>query len=263
MSDKSKLQQAGYEGSIQWVYNEEGSGAKTYGCSVYFPDSLTNPKTQSGVTIDPGFDLGQPDLGTLNRILNIYILHDVLNKKLVDRLKSAVGNKGIYAALWFKENGRHFKHNFSVPQHIALNVLEDITAPEYWKPLVKAMPKLLRIKSPQIKKAVHTALLSMSYNRGWEKTILLTKEFIEVGNYDGLAKKISNVRHSLKSLTDRRKREASLIYAALEQQDDFEFTFEDVKPLPVTTIPSAYKESVIKQIEFEYKHMELINGTKS
>ena len=255
---ESKLNKAGFAGSIQWVHNEEGSGAKIYHSSVYFPDSLTNPKTQSGVTIDPGVDMGNCDVALINKVINTYFLQDVLSKKLVTRLKSAIGNKGIYAALWMKENGKWFKNDFLVPDPVALDVMENITALEYWNPLVKAMPGLLKIKSASIKKAVHTALLSMSYNRGWEKTILLAKEFIAVDNYDGLSKKISNVRHSLKALTDRRKREAGLIYAALEQQDDFAITFEDIKVLPVTAIPHGLKENVMKQLEFEIKHVDLI-----
>lgn len=254
----SKLQKAGFAGSIQWVHNEEGSGAKIYGTSVYFPDSLTNPKTKSGVTIDPGVDMGNCDLNLINRVINKYVLHDVLTNKLANKLKSAVGNKGIYAALWLKDNKSWFKNNFRVPEYLALDVMENITAIEYWLPLVKAMPELLKIKSLYIKKAVHTALLSMSYNMGWGAVILMAKGFTAVGNYEGLAKKISNKRHSLKALTDRRKREAGLIYAALELKDNFDYSFEDLKPMPMTVIPHALKESVIKQLEFEHKHVSLI-----
>jgi hypothetical protein len=257
---ESKLQKAGFAGSIQWVHNEEGSGAKIYGTSVYFPDSLTNPKTKSGVTIDPGVDMGNCDLDLINHVINKYVLHDVLPNKLANKLKSAVGHKGIYAALWLKENKKLFRNNFLVPEFLQLEVLENITAIEYWLPLAEGMKNLNKIRSSHIKKAVHTALLSMSYNMGWGAVILFAKDLIAVGNYDGLAKKISNKRHSLKSLTDRRKREAGLIYAALEQKDDFSYTFEDIKPLPMTVIPHALKESVIKQLEFEHKHVELLNG---
>ena len=254
----SKLKKAGFAGSVKWIHNEEGSGAKIYHSSVYFPDSLTNPKTKSGVTIDPGVDMGNCDLALINSVLNQYYIYEVLSRKLFDKIKSAIGYKGIEAAIWIKNYGYLFKNNFMVPEPVALEIMENFTAPEYWNPLIKAMPAILKIKDSKLKAAVHTALLDMSYNRHWTKTILLAKEFVEKNDYAGLAKKISLVRHSLKSLTDRRKREAGLIYAAIEMQDDFDFTFEDLKPLPVTSIASDFKESVLKNLEFEFKHMELM-----
>lgn len=255
---ESKLKKAGFTGSVKWVHNEEGSGAKIYHSSVYFPDSMTNPRTKSGVTIDPGVDMGNCDVALINSVLNQYYLHEVLSKKLLDKIKSAIGYKGIEAAIWLKNYGYLFKNDFLVPDFLAINVMENITAIEYWNPLVKAMPGLLKIKDQNIKNAIHTALLSFSYNRGWGKAILIAKEFIEKNNYAGLAKKISQVRHSLKSLTDRRKREAGLIYAAIELKDDFDYSFEDLKPLPVTSIATDFKEGVLKNLEFELKHVELM-----
>ncbi len=255
---ENKLKKAGFEGSLQWVYNEEGSGAKMYQSSVYYPDSLINPKTRSGVTIDPGIDLGNCDIPLINKVLRLYCRNNVLSEKLFDKIKSAIGYKGIDAAIWFKSYGQEFKIKFIVPEALAFEVMANITAIEYWKPLVKAMPGLLKIRRISARKAVHTALLSMSYNRGWKNTILLAREFIEMANYAGLAAKIAAVRHSLKSLTDRRKREADLIYAAIEQCDDFSYSFDYLKPIPVTVIPGAYKETVIKILEFELTHADII-----
>ena len=256
--DISKLAEAGFEGSIDWVHNEEGNGAMFYHSSVYFPDSLLKPKTNCGVTIDPGVDMGTANLTLINGLLNEYYVRGFLTSELYNKLKTSIGLRGRSAAAWYKQNKNWFRHSFLVPDFLQKHFMENLTAIQYWKPLVGAMPNLLKIKTSFMKKAVHTALLSMSYNRGWQKTILLAGEFIASENYDGLAKKISNVKQSLKSLKERRQREAELIYAAIETRNDFVIELPDINPMPVTEIPSASKEIVMKELEFELKHVELL-----
>lgn len=243
-----KLSKLGFNGNLRWIHNEEGSGAEFYGRSVYFPDSITKPQTESGITIDPGIDLGSGNRKVIYDVINFYAQENLLTTLQVTYLREAVGLKKLSAINWLKNYKSAFKNKFLVPDNIALQMLVEYSAPPYWKPLVDNVPGLNKIRSEYIKNAVHTALLSMSYNRGWAKTAKLAKEFVEVCNWDGLAKKIQSVKHRMDSLNDRREREGNLILAALEFKQDFTINIDKIFVRPVTTLPYEQKDMILSQL---------------
>ncbi len=244
-----KLLKLGFKGDLRWVHNEEGSGAKFYGRSVYYPDSIVFPQTESGITIDPGFDLGNGSRKIANEVINFYRSQDLLTNIQVSYLNEAIGLKKLSAINWLKNYKSAFKNKFLVPDKTALDILDKYTAPHYWKPLSEYVPGLLKIRSEYIKSAVHTALLSMAYNRGWQKTAKLAKEFVEVNNWDGLAKKIHSIKHRTESLNERREREGNLILAALEFKQDFVIIVDEkINPRPCTTLPQDQIDTLIQQM---------------
>jgi hypothetical protein len=239
------LIQYGFKGNLAWVHNEEGSGLKYYGTSVYYPDNRKQPKTKSGVTIDPGLDLGNAAGSLISEVLNYYNEQGLLTVAQFKRLVTAVGLQKQDAAEWMDENEWAFKPGtpggvrFAVREKHALHVLEDYTADDYWIPLVKAMPRLRAIKESYVAEAVHTALLSQSYNRGFYATIETCRRFADIGDWGGMAYAIRGLKQPTQSLLGRRKREAALIVDAMYQKEKFTFTFEDLKPepLPLITMP--------------------------
>jgi hypothetical protein len=154
------LETMGFKGSLAWVHNEEGSGAKFYNSSCYFPDSRVKPQSNSGITIDPGLDLGQADDDLISEVIEFY-----LNKGLIDLTQSALLKKakGLtkYDAIeWIRINEKYFKGKMLIPLDDSLYVMDKYTAPLYWKPLTESMPELLLISPNYKATAVHTALLS-------------------------------------------------------------------------------------------------------
>lgn len=252
--DGINLNTLGFRGDIRWVYNEEGSGTKFYNSSMYFPDSLTKPQTNSGITIDPGLDLGNAERELIYEVLNFYSKESLLTTYQGDALRHAIGLTGKDAIGWFNNNKLAFKNKFLVPDLVAMFVLVNHTAPDYWQPLTAAMPALLKMRNEKLKCAVHTALLSLSYNKGSKAAISAAKEFAAIGSWDGLAKKIKSIRQRTEALKNRRRREAELIFAALKHKGDFIITLDgEINPMPVTAIPHAYSEYVVEKLGYELK----------
>ncbi|GAB4287303.1 MAG: hypothetical protein Kow0098_03650 [Ignavibacteriaceae bacterium] len=253
----SKLTELGFKGDIRFIHNEEGSGARYYKSSVYYPDSLTDPVTNSGITIDPGVDLANANKRLIDTVLNIYASADLLTAFQLTVLRDAVGLKKYDAIDWLLANRTLFKNKFFVPPYVALDVMENYTAVPYWKAIAEKMPELLKIKNEVIALAVHTSLLSMAYNRGHKRTIKDVADYVSVRNWDGLAKKISRVHHAMKALRDRRKREAKLIEEALEKKNNFTIELTDINPAPLTVIPVSETELVIEKLNYKVKRPEI------
>lgn len=241
----NKLEQLGFAGSISWVHNEEGSGARYHNSSAYYPDSTTAPLSASGITIDPGVDLGSANWQLVENVIKVYKKAGLLSRGQVNLLWVAKGVKKYGAIEWWREYKNHFRGKFLVPAELAAKVMEEITAPEYWEPLVKSLPELLEIKLPHLAAAVHTALLSYSYNRGSGEAIQLAKPFLQNKDYNGLGRAIKAVHHAMESLNERRQREGNIILAAVKLAERFELSLNtEINPRPLTAIPADQKEFI-------------------
>ncbi len=243
----SNLKKHGFRGNLAWVHNEEGSGAKFWNCSVYYPDDPYNIKTNSGVTVDPGVDLGHAPEYLIRNVFNYYNNAGHLGIRGMARLMNAVGKRREEAVQWMKSNIHMFEGIFKVDDKDAMYVMDMYTAPAYWLPLTKHMPRLAAIKEDYMASAVHTALLSMSYNRGAITTVNLAKSFVDVGDFGGLAFAIKMVKQATQSLRDRRKREANLIIDAIQFKENFEMTVKELNPMPLTAIPLMEREVLLME----------------
>lgn len=244
------LNKIGFCGDLRWVFNEEGSGAKFYKSSVYFPDDLTDPQSQSGITIDPGLDLGHAEPRIINEVLQFYFSENLINQEQLNLLLKAFGKKRYEAIAWIKEYKSFFKNKFLVPELTAVYVMDKYTAPSYWLALVAHCKELLEIENTAVKCAVHTALLSHAYNRGAIRTIKLTSVLVREKKWIELADVIQQVYSPMQSLVDRRQREGLLIKAAVKLDKSFDMQFPDLAARPVTSIESFRKELVLSQINF-------------
>lgn len=244
------LNKIGFEGDLRWVYNEEGSGAKYYKSSVYFPDDLTDPQSQSGITIDPGLDLGNADAKIINEVLKFYLTEGLINPTQFNLLLKALGKRRFEAIEWLKNYRSYFKNKFLVPELTAVYVMDRYTAPSYWLLLIAQVKELLDIENSAIKKAVHTALLSHAYNRGVIRTIKLASVPVKENNWIKLAEDIENVPSTMDGLIERRKREALLIKSAIKIGQRFEIQIADTNPRPVTAISTYKKELVMNQLAY-------------
>lgn len=235
MTPYISINKLGFEGSLAWVHNEEGSGALYYKSSVYFPDDLFHPVTHSGVTIDPGLDLGNASPKLCKDVIDYYASEKLLSIKQISALRDAFKLKRKEAANWMRIHRNLFKFKFLVPEKLASEVMAKYTAPKYWQPLINLMPGLLEIVPYNLKRAVHTSLLSHSYNRGAADAISLATNYLIKEDYCGLAKAIRSVKHKSQSLNERREREAYLIEKAL-MEDKFADDFLALNPIPLEII---------------------------
>ncbi len=242
---ESKLERLGFKGNLAWVLNEEGSGAKFYHSSVYYPDSRTNPQTLSGITIDPGVDLGNGDRYMIDDVLREYFNQGLLTGGEYSLIKSAVGKKKLGAIDWINTNEKFFKNKFLVPNDIALKMMGNYSADGYWKYLTDQVPELNSIIVPFMAIAVHTALLSFAYNYGASRVVQLTRYYLQTRDYNKIALIIGSIKHRCNALTERRKREADLINQAIKKMNDFKIVVdENINSMPLTTIPFNLKDEI-------------------
>jgi hypothetical protein len=239
----------GFKGNIEWVHNEEGSGARFYKSSVYFPDDRKNPKSNSGVTIDPGVDLGNASRSLINDVLNYYRDIGSLDAYQFQLLFTAIGLKKHKAINWIIKHEPYFKKIFLVPPKVASIVMHKITADDYWMPLIKEMPELEFLNDHHAK-AVHTALLSLSYNRGPYFTADFAKTFIRQNLLGDLGNAIKKIPAAVDSLRLRREREGNLILSALKLDKRFEPQIDiTISPMPMTPIPYILQEKFIYEVK--------------
>lgn len=244
----------GFKGNIEWVHNEEGSGARFYKSSVYFPDDRKKPLSNSGVTIDPGVDLGNASRTLIDNVLNYYRDIAALSSQQHSVLQSAIGLKINKAAGWIEQYEDQFKKIFLIPPKVASIVMNKITAPPYWEPLIKAMPELEFLNTNNAC-AVHTALLSLSYNHGPGFTVDFAKVFVRQNLIPELGRAIKVIPSKLKSLRERREREGNLILAAIKLDKKFELQIDrSINPLPLTVIPYHIQESILEKFITEIKY---------
>jgi len=259
---KQSINDLGFRGDLYFLHNEEGSGAKFYKRSCYYPDSVISPRTNSGITIDPGLDLGNANKDLCAQVLNLYASEKLITTMQLSLLFEAVGLKKHRAIAWLKANKGMFKNRFLVPDRVAVNVLRDITAVPYWRIVIGALP-VLRTLDDLMARGIHTSLLSLAYNASPARAITLSDRYLREGNYTLLANKIEFMPSPTGSLKQRRYREAELIRRvimlknkAIKQQEPV-FNFEELNPMPLSVIPFSLQEAVKEDIKRElYRYQE-------
>jgi GH24 family phage-related lysozyme (muramidase) len=194
-----------FRGSAAWVHAREGSGLEAYGRSAYWPGG------QSGVTLDPGFDLGYQ---TEERLHSYY--DSTLTERELAACASVVGLRG--------DDAREALHS-ETDEGETLRGIEILTdqqqalfarvAASYWQRICERFGVLRDECTPA---AVQTALLSLAYNRGASNRHLKTLAgplADEEWEHVGAAIARMQQGHRLESIALRRRREAALILQPL------------------------------------------------
>src|ERR1051326_751598 len=109
------------------------------------------PGEQSGITIGVGYDLGYVDVDQFEKDWS-----KVLDKDTIEKLKPAIGVKGIKA----KELASKFV-GIKISKKAAISVFEEKTLPEYQKQASEAFPGFYNLPLN-----AQGALISLVYNRG-------------------------------------------------------------------------------------------------
>jgi hypothetical protein len=182
----------GFRGNLKFIHDLEGHRGYPYW-----------PGGSSGVTIDPGFDLGQVEPDTFKKYYE-----EILSSSELNELNGALGIKGNSAKRLLDSNP-HWK-NIKVSRSEA-DIIFPIAADQYWIGITKRYPALKNADTPG---SVQTAFLSLAYNRGiGNKGIDVLASSLNNKKWTDLANLLAEMQqdHKLKGIRIRRKMEAGLI----------------------------------------------------
>lgn len=186
-----------FDGDLDWVHQREGHNG-----TAYWPGGA------SGVTLDPGVDLGQVDAGSIDRLYRA-----LLSAEQCGAAKKCLGLRGEKARLALAADP--ILQTIRITRDDAGRLMP-FTSRSYWREISARFPRLL---SAGILPSVQTVFLSLAYNRGAANSDLdrLT-QCLQSFDWDGIADRIGAMQqdHPLEGIRVRRRDEANLIRAEVE-----------------------------------------------
>ena len=185
-----------FRGDLNWIHEREGHAGKPYW-----------PGGRSGVTLDPGFDLG---FQSPARTRQLYA--HALSPLQRDAAVRVIGIRGTPAADVLRSDRKLM--TIRIGHKDALRVMPHI-AVRYWIDICRRFSAVSDDDTPP---SVQTALLSLAYNRGaGNKALEALKLPMERHDWRSVAEHIGNMQqdHELPGIRRRRRMEAELIQEEL------------------------------------------------
>ncbi|GBC60909.1 hypothetical protein DENIS_1869 [Desulfonema ishimotonii] len=186
----------GFHGDLSWVHDREGHAGKTYW-----------PGGASGVTLDPGVDLGHASPSLIEAAYK-----SLLSAEQYTAVKSVLGIKGQAAKQALRNNATLRSVRISRSQ---ADGIFKYAAKPYWEAIVRRFPTIREQSSPA---SVQTVMLSLSYNRGaGNRNLNVLSQPIKNKNWLKVADLVGAMQqnHSLAGIRKRRRMEANLIRSEL------------------------------------------------
>jgi hypothetical protein len=185
-----------FNGDLDWVHQQEGFRGRPYW-----------PGGASGVTLDPGIDVGHASMDFIEALYG-----PLLTKRQMGALRLVLGFKGADARDALKKSRLIQTIRITSAEGVALM---PHTAQPYWDGITRRFPALARKDTPA---SVQTVLLSLAYNRG-----ILNRHLESLGaplkakKWDEVAAIIGSMQqnHKLKGIRVRRRQEGMVIEAEL------------------------------------------------
>jgi len=187
----------GFRGDLEWIHAKEAHKGKPYW-----------PGGESGVTLDPGVDLGHAAPELIERLYK-----PLLTGAQMEALRQVFGMQGKAAREALKASSVLAGIRFSKPQAAEIMPL---AAQSYWQEIRNRFKILGRKAAPP---SVQTALLSLAYNRGARNHHLEPLgTLLESQQWADAAFRIAAMQqnHPLEGIRIRRREEGALIRAELD-----------------------------------------------
>lgn len=188
---------AGFDGDLEWVHQREGHKG-----TAYWPGGA------SGVTLDPGVDLGQIDSAFIDKLYGRLLTPDQCGAA-----KKCLGLSGNKARLALGADP--ILQTIRITREDAGRLMP-FASESYWKQIAARFPALSKGGTLP---SVQTALLSLAYNRGpgcsdFEQL----KTLFERADWAAIANSIGAMQqdHPLEGIRIRRRDEANLIRSEIE-----------------------------------------------
>jgi GH24 family phage-related lysozyme (muramidase) len=189
----------GFEGDADWIHKWEGHAGKPYW-----------PGGASGVTVDPGVDLGHIGGDLISIFRDLY--GDYLSEDQLDSLLASRGLKGIEAREYLEDDNNTVLHSIRISRAEAGEIFPYALDP-YWDATMRRFPSVLT--APPV---VHTVMTSLAYNRGpYNPRTSVLRDPLERQDYETLGSVIKSMQqnHQLRGIRRRRKAEGRLILESL------------------------------------------------
>ena len=188
----SHPQLPGFRGDTQWIHRREGHVGKPYW-----------PGGDSGITLDPGMDLGHAEPWLIEAAFE-----ERLPRHQLNAVRGAMGVKGAEAETLLRRSGT--LRGIEVSRSTAAGVFPYLLRP-YWRSLRLRFSSLA---DPDVPPEAQTALLSLAYNRGpWNPDLSLLHLPLQTRQWTAVARIIHNMQqdHLLEGIRRRRRIESLLI----------------------------------------------------
>ncbi len=185
-----------FRGDLDWVHLLEGHKGRPYW-----------PKGSSGVTLDPGIDLGYIEPTLFGKLYG-----GALTEPQMAAVRKAMGLRGKAASAALQAS--HTLQSVRVSERQAEEIMPYAAKP-YWFNIAHRFPSLIQPDTPS---AVQTAMLSLAYNRGAGNPALeQLRAPIDAGDWHKLAALIGAMQqsHALEGVRKRRRWEEALIRSGI------------------------------------------------
>jgi hypothetical protein len=180
-----------FRGDLAWIHNQEGHNGGAYW-----------PGGESGVTLDPGIDVGHT---SPQRVAELF--QGILTSRQLIALKSAYKKFGTAAQKFISQPDIKSIH-VTFAQSVSIM---PFAAQPYWEAITNRFPTLLGPTTPA---SVQTVFLSLAYNRGPSNPQLaFLRLALTENDWKKLANDIGTMQHDhvLMGIRKRRRLEAQLI----------------------------------------------------
>ena len=186
-----------FDGDLGWVNEREGHRGTAYW-----------PGGESGVTLDPGVDLGQLRWDAIRPFYE-----NLLTVEQQRAVQEVIGIKGD-AAKRALDNGPTLR-TIRIGKEDAERIMP-LASQSYWDNIVNRFPALV---AANVLPSVQTVLLSLSYNRGSQNQDLeRIRGPLSSEDWEDAANRIGSMQqdHELEGIRVRRRMEAELVLAELD-----------------------------------------------
>ena len=180
-----------FRGDLNWIHEREGHAGRPYW-----------PGGMSGVTLDPGYDLGQR-----TSVSDLRKHYSDLSDRQINALITALGKKGTNAKFACKQSTIA---SIRISRETAQLVMPAV-AEKYWNALVQRFEGLTNPETPP---SIQTVMLSLGYNRGEHNEELdVLQACLSNQDWSGFSKEVGKMQqnHSLLGIRKRRSLEAEYI----------------------------------------------------
>jgi len=189
-----------FRGDAKWVHSFEGHAGKAYW-----------PGGESGVTLDPGVDLGYAEKAMVER----NYVH-LLTPAQWSSVQKVLGLKGQKAKEALEKDAtlRTIRISRAQANRVLPHALD-----KYWAGIVRRFPTLVEPSTPGY---IHSAMLSLAYNRGVRNKALGALETpIKNRDWRSVANIISDMQqnHSLSGIRKRRRKEGDHILQGIADDE--------------------------------------------
>ena len=184
-----------FRGNLAWVLSQEGHAGKAYW-----------PGGASGVTLDPGVDLGHAGPQLIEKAYR-----SLLRDNEYTAVKAVLGLKGLAAKQALAASS--VLKGIRISREQANTIFKYVAIP-YWEAIAHRFPTLAEAGTPG---QVQTALLSIAYNRGaGNRSLEVLETPLKNHDWKMVADIIGQMQqnHPIPAIRERRRREAELCRGA-------------------------------------------------